>query len=128
MDIRTKKPKVINLRKKKIATPIKIGLDDLKQVTPIEVKIKPEIVIAPESTESYPCIKCGSPTASKELGRCITCDIEHQKIIAQLDAKPKQIIEKVPEKWVYYKQKTGGIVVTVRMTEEEALLSGKKIQ
>ena len=34
---------------------------------------------------------------------------------------------KVPEKWVKYKQLINGVVVTVRMTEQEAQLMGKKI-
>lgn len=76
------------------------------------------------------CFKCGidDPAIQEDYQRCGACNSEHQKLVAELDAKPKQVIQKVPEKWVYYKEVKDGVIVTVRMTEQEALMLGKRIQ
>lgn len=128
MDIKSRKPRVINLKGKKLKAECSVKVEVPVAETP-KVHTDDRVIDAPhdEQASNYSCVQCGSP-ASKELGRCVVCDVEHQKIVAQLDAKPKQVIEKVPEKWVYYKQATGGVIVTVRMTEQEALMTGRRIQ
>lgn len=69
-----------------------------------------------ESTGNFTCIKCGVPVL-KEMSRCMGCDSEHQRLIAKLDAQPRQIVEKVPPKLTYRKLVDQGVVVTISTTE-----------
>ena len=113
-DIKKRKPRVIKLKKK--AEIPKIHIDD--------VAIQPPPIS--EVTGNFNCISCGS-SVNRELSRCAACNTEHQKLTARLDAKPKQVIEKVPTKWVTYKEVKNGVIVTVYMTEQEAAMLGRKI-
>lgn len=110
MDIRSRKSRIINLKKKKMAiknpsTLIKIHIDD-----PIVSESKPF------EGGTFPCIQCGAKEAI-ELGRCRPCDVEHQKIVTRLDAIPRQVVEKVPPKLTYRKEVSKGVVVTISTTE-----------
>lgn len=120
MDINRRKPKVINLRKhKKIVSSIPISS------VKIEVsEIRPEVPTI--EAESFLCMKCGTPEAP-EFGRCKPCEIEHKKLVSELDAKPRSIVERPQQEWVTFKQNRGGIIITVHMTKEEAIMMGHKV-
>lgn len=107
--IKTKKNKVIDLRKKKI-TP--------KPIIKIAVKEEPEEPAPPAPFQggTFPCIDCKALEA-QEFGRCKACDDKHRKVVAQLDARPKQTFEKIPSKLTYRKEASGGVVVTVSTLE-----------
>lgn len=106
-DIKKRKSKVINLKGKKI-----------KVKVPVKVHIDNPIASEPKSFESgtFPCVDCGVQEAI-EFGRCRTCDAEHRKVVARLDATPRQVIEKVPPKLTYRKEVSGGVVVTISTSE-----------
>ena len=106
MDIKKRKPKVINLKKKRKVTfsAIKVHTDD-----PIAPKIS---VVG-----NYHCMRCGA-SVYQELGRCTACKLEHQQIVQRLDARPKQaMVEKVPPKLTYRKEASKGVIVTISTTE-----------
>ena len=111
MDIqKTKKNRVIDLRKKKIAqtAPRKILVQEAEEPA------KP--VIAPFQGGTFPCISCGNISA-QEFGRCKTCDTEHRKLTARLDAQVTKMPEKIPQNLTYRKEAIGGVIVTISTAE-----------
>lgn len=137
MDIKPKKPRVIDLRKKK-----KTGESVSPRNIPITPEV-PEVLDSPQalpnppeipssrlpdpSVETFSCVVCGVKEAPKELGRCVGCEDGHQKLCRQLDAKPRQIIEKKPMEWIYKTEVKGGVVVKTFMTKDEARSIGIKV-
>ena len=114
MDIqKTKKNRVIDLRKKKIAptAPSKISVQEVK-----EAQVAP--IIAPFQGGTFSCISCGNASA-QEFGRCKNCDTQHRQLAAQLDARARVVVipEKIPQKLTYRKEVQSGVVVTVSTSE-----------
>ena len=133
MDILTKKPKVIDLRKKKIEARVDAiiaktfndfvkadGFEQAEKVVDAGIALKSKVL------ETFPCIKCGVKEA-KELGRCGLCEVEHQKIVDSLNITSTPKVEKVPEDWVCKKEIKDGVTVTTYMTREEARIMGIKV-
>ena len=112
MDIqKTKKNRVIDLRKKKIApqtAPIKIAVK--------EIEISEAPIITPFQGGTFPCVSCGNASA-QEFGRCEKCDTEHRKLAASLDARAIKIPEKIPQKLTYRKLVQDGVIVTISTSE-----------
>ena len=121
-DIKNKKPKVINLRKKKIiiSAPVKLKIE--------EVKPQPRVLNEIPQIESgtFPCIKCGAKEAP-EMGRCGPCGVEHKRVCATLDSRPKQSFERPKEEWIKQTEVRGGITITTYMTKEEGRMLGIKV-
>lgn len=112
-DIKKKKSKIIDLRKKKIAPvkPVKIAV--VEEVEAITELPPPAIFIG----GTYSCIKCGNVSA-QEFGRCRACFTEHQQLAARLDAKPKMPEPvRVSPNLQYRKEVSSGVVVTISTTE-----------
>ena len=112
MDIqKTKKNRVIDLRKKKIAStaPIKIPVQEVK-----EAQVAP--IIAPFQGGTFPCVGCGDASA-QEFGRCMACDTKHRQLAASLDARAVSIPEKIPQNLTYRKEAISGMIVTISTSE-----------
>ena len=111
MDItKTKKNRVIDLRKKKIATHKTIQI----AVQEAEEPAKP--VITPFQGGTFPCVSCGNASA-QEFGRCRACDTKHRQLAALLDARAIKIPEKIPQNLTYRKEAIGGVIVTISTAE-----------
>ena len=111
MDIqKTKKNRVIDLRKKKIVStaPRKILVQEAEEPA------KP--VIAPFQGGTFPCVGCGDASA-QEFGRCKVCDTKHRQLAASLDARAVTIPEKIPQNLTYRKEAIGGVIVTISTAE-----------
>ncbi len=111
MDIqKTKKNRVIDLRKKKIAP-----------VAPIKIQVKTESapvqVIKAFQGGTFPCVDCKDVSA-QEFGRCKGCDAGHRQLTAQLDARSKMPEPvRITPNLTYRKEVIGGVVVTVSTSE-----------
>ena len=77
--------------------------------------------------DTFKCVSCKIQDADKEMGRCSSCKTEHDKLCAELEARPKNTPQKPPTDWVYYTQVKEGVVVKTFMTREEARLMGKRL-
>ena len=110
MEIRKRKPRTTNLRKKAIKR---------EYTQPVSIIIKeaePPIKKLWEGG-TFSCIKCGAQEA-QEFNRCRSCDAEHRQKAAELDSKPKTPVpEKMPQKLIYRKEVSRGVVVTISQTE-----------
>ena len=113
MDIIRKKPKVINLRgkgKKPIQgeKPVRVVIE-----TKEEEPAKPKEWVAGE----FPCVDCGTKSAI-ELGRCQSCDTQHQEVVKRLDSHPRaQQLERPPVQATYRKEVSQGGIVTIQSLE-----------
>src|SRR3990167_8792911 len=106
MDIKKRKPKPINLRKRKV----------IVHSPPVSVEVK-EVVSEPAvvtETGIFPCIKCGVKEAPVEMGRCKACEAEHQKLAKSLDARPRQTVERAKENYDVFKAVRNGVIVTYK--------------
>ena len=103
MDIRPRKPRVINLRKiKKQIIPV----TSVKVESETKQGLMPEVKIAPQIISQEKCFECGS--GNEDNLRCISCEAKHQEIVARLEARPKVKKEKVREKlYPFYSVKRG---------------------
>ena len=101
MDItKTKKNRVIDLRKKKIVStqkPIYVTHDSEYREREEGNKQIIIPVIKPFQAGTFPCVSCGNASA-QEFGRCQTCDTQHMQLAASLDARAIKIPEKIPQK------------------------------
>ena len=126
MDIKPKKPKVINLRRKR--------KDRVITEMPVQIEVKEEVPAMVETpketlpeTGTFTCIKCRAKEATRELGRCKPCEVEHENLVRRLDSIPRQILERPKEEWVSKKEVKGGVTVTTYMTKQEAMLMGIRV-
>lgn len=113
MEIKRRKPRVINLRKKtaKLNRPVvKVSVPVEEISERIEVKSKEWV------GGSFPCVDCGAKEAI-EFGRCKACDTSHRELASRLDSRPKTQLEKVQPKFTVRKEVSGGVVVTVQTLE-----------
>ena len=117
MDIRKRKPRIINLKKK-----VKVRVE--RYDTPV-VHVDEPIVAPPRIIDQAQCFKCGG--GNEDNLRCADCEAKHQEIVARLDARPQSKVEKVPVQWVKSKEIRNGIVITNYMTKEEAQMMGQNI-
>mgnify|MGYP001565129580 CR=1 FL=1 len=110
MDIqKTKKNRVIDLRKKKVQiAPIKILVQEAEE------PVKPVIALFQGGT--FPCVGCGDVSA-QEFGRCKVCDTKHRQLAASLDKRVVTIPEKIPQNLTYRKLVQDGVVVTISTAE-----------
>lgn len=108
--IKTKKNKVIDLRKKKITPAVKIAVKEETEV--VELPKEPALF----QGGTFPCIDC-KVLEAQEFNRCKACDTKHRQIVAQLNSRPKTTFEKVPPKLTYRKEVSNGVVVTVSTLE-----------
>ena len=68
---------------------------------------------------TFQCFKCKAPVA-EEFTRCTSCEVEHKKLCASLDAKPRVVEKKVKEKLYPIKEIKQGIQVTTWISAEDA--------
>ena len=74
------------------------------------------------------CYKCNQVEVAEEFSRCSLCEIQHKKLWAELDARPKVEREKkVREKLYSWKEMKQGIEVTNYISYEEAKIMGIKL-
>ena len=115
-DIQRKKSKVINLRgkgKKPVqGKSVKVIIEEPKETEKIELA-KPKEWIGGE----FPCVDCGTKSAI-ELGRCQSCDTQHQEVVKRLDSHPRaQQLERPPVQATYRKEVSQGVIVTIQSLE-----------
>ena len=79
-----------------------------------------------EVFRTHPCIKCGSKEAP-ELGRCGPCEAEHERLCADLDSRPKSVVEQPKKEWIVRKEVKQGVIVTTYMRKDEAQSIGIKV-
>ncbi|MEK6880165.1 MAG: hypothetical protein AABY22_11175 [Nanoarchaeota archaeon] len=68
------------------------------------------------------CIQCNRVEIVEEYTRCTSCETEHKRLCAELDAKPKQYEAKVKEKLFPVKKIMQGVEVTTWISREDAAL------
>lgn len=135
-DIKGKKPKIINLRNKKVKVQI-LDRETLENFIKADGFDASSAVLekAPKEFEeiigTFQCVQCKTTVVSKEFGRCDVCEVEHQKLIQRLDSTShkstgKESFRNSPN-WVSFKQNKGGVIVTTYLTVEEAQARGMKI-
>ena len=73
------------------------------------------------------CYKCSKEEVSEEYARCPSCEAEHKKLCAQLDARPKVHEKKVKEELFAFKEVKQGIEVTTWVDRETARINGIKL-
>ena len=116
-DIRRKKPRVINLRKAK---------KQVFEVAPVKLEIAPEIkpIIkpVPRIVDQPQCSQCGG--GNEDMLRCVSCEAEHQELVARLDSVKRTKVPKVKEELMISHEKRGGIDVTVYTDRATAQFAG----
>lgn len=76
---------------------------------------------------AHSCYKCGKELVSEEYARCPSCQKEHEKLCAELDARPKTFEKRVKEKLYPIKEIKQGVQVTTWVDAETAKINGMKI-
>ena len=119
-DINKRKPRVINLKKKKLVVPV---------VTPVKLEVAPEVKpeikavpIVPRIVEQVQCSQCGG--GNEDMLRCLSCETSHQELVARLDAVKRVKVPKVKEPLMVTHEKRGGIDVTVYTDRATAQIAG----
>ena len=120
-DINKRKPRVINLKKRKIT-----GVPRLPE-TQISVKVHTEPVVipvkpVPRIVEQPQCSQCGG--GNEDMLRCVSCEASHQELVARLDAVKRVKVPKVKEELMITHEKRGGIDVTVYTDRATAQIAG----
>ena len=73
------------------------------------------------------CYKCNKVAVSEEYARCASCEADHKKLCAELDAKPRTREKPVREKLYPIKEMKQGIQVTTWISREDARNMGIKL-
>ena len=73
------------------------------------------------------CYRCNQTEVAEEFDRCSTCEVEHKKLCAQLDTRPKYHEVKVKEKLYSWKEMKQGVEVTNYISYDEAKIMGIKL-
>lgn len=76
---------------------------------------------------TYQCYKCSKVTVEDEFARCELCEVEHKKLCADLDAKPRTKEKKVKEQLFAIKEIKQGIQVTTYIDRNDARNMGIKL-
>ena len=73
---------------------------------------------------AYHCDKCNQVEVAEEYTRCPSCEMAHQRLCAELDARPKNHIKPVREELFPIKEVKQGILVTTWISREDAMNMG----
>lgn len=66
------------------------------------------------------CYSCKKEEVAEEFDRCLSCKAEHQKLIQELNARPRVKEKKVREELFPIREVKGGIQVTTWIDRNDA--------